>query len=133
MATFISLYTCHEIQIDKDDNFVKAFETNLPHSKEILDDLCENWNKQADFMLSLVNKKADNRISSCKMKPFRNNNGETTLAVHFVAKPGKQLTSRIKTAITDFMSAQYSDGWGESIFGLINIYTDSNGTRYYVD
>ena len=133
MAKYSILYTCHEIQIDNNDNFIKEYKTNLPHGKQIADTFCNQWNKDAkDFMLDLINKDCFDRFESCKMKALKNKT-DTTLAIECIAKPGKQITQKVKDALNDFMSAQFSDGWGEGMFGLINVMTAPDGTRFYVD
>ncbi len=131
MAKFLSLYHCIEESYDKNGNFVKEYDTNLPHRKEIIKEFCDQWNKDADaYMLDLVNKECDNRIQSCYMKAYKPKSGKTTLCVEFVAKSGRQLTTKIRNAICDFMDAQYSDGWGEGMFDRITKLPD--GTSYRV-
>lgn len=134
MAVIKSLYTLHEIVVDNNDEFVKEYEVDLPHGDFIVEEMCKAWNADADkFILEFMNNECDNRIESCYMKPFKNNNGESTVAVHIKAKEGKQLTGKIKSAVWDFMDGQYSDGWGEGFFGLINVMTAPDGTRFYVE
>ena len=131
MSTFMSLYEVNETEYDEHDNFVSDHKTNLPHSKDIVKRFCEQWNKDADsFMLDLVNKECDNRIKSCYMRQFNPKGSKTVLCVDFIAKEGKQLTRKIKDAIMDFMSAQYSDGWGEGMFD--KKITAPDGKRYSV-
>lgn len=134
MAEIISLYTCHEVIVDNNDNILEYHETNLPHGDFIAEEFCKKWNEDADkFLLEFMNKELDNRIESCIAKPRKTNDGTTTVAVHIKAKPGKQLTTKIKNTAWDYMSAQYSDGWGEGFFGMINIMTAPDGTRLYVE
>lgn len=130
MAIFLSLYNCIEELYDA-NGFVKEYEEYLPHGKQIVNDFCKQWNRDADaFMLELVNKECDNRIQSCYMRQFDPKGKKTTLCVEFIAKPGKQLTTKIKNAIRDFMDAQYSDGWGEGMFERVTELPD--GTFYKV-
>jgi len=135
MAKLTSLYTCHEIVVDKNDDFVKAYETNLPHADFIVKEFIDRWNKDADaFLLKYLNEQvAKDKIESCYAKKFRTTNGECTIAVEIVAKPGVALRSEMKQEIFDWIGSQYSDGWGEGFFGMINIMTAPDGTRLYVD
>ena len=134
MAKYSILYTCHEVQLDDDGCVTKEYKKNLPHSKQIVKELCDQWNKDAKaFMLDLVNKECFDRCASCNMKQLRTTDGTTTVAIEFVAKPGKQLTTKVKDAIGDFMDTQFSDGWGEGMFGHANIMTASDGTRFCIE
>lgn len=132
MATYSILYELHEVEVDKNDEYVREHVENLPHADYITKEFCESWNKGHDLFLKLINKECDNRIASCKMRRYKKNSPKATLAIDFKAVPGKQLTSWIKNEIADFVSAQMSDGWGESRFGLINV-MEVNGTRFYAD
>ena len=132
MATYKSLYTCYEVQVDENDNFLKEYKTKLPHAAEIIEYCCKKWNEMHCEFLAMINAVCDNRIESCRMTTFRDKDN-TTLSVNFVAKHGKQLAASIKNEIDDFMSAQFSDGWGEGIFGAGNIMTAKDGTHYYID
>ena len=134
MSKLLSLYTCHERIIDKNGNEISYHETNLPHAKEIEDAFINSWNDQADFMCDLMNKDAaDNRVESCKARHYKGKPEETTIAVEIISKPGKQFRQTIKENIFDFMSAQFSDGWGEGFFGPVNKITAKNGTVFCIE
>jgi ribosomal protein S24E len=134
MSKIISIYTCNEIIVDNDDNFISEHDRNLPHADFIVKEMCEQWNKDADdFMLDIMNKEFGNRIQSCYMKPYIDEKDKTSVAVHIVGKPGVRFTVPFKNKIWNFMSAQYSDGWGEGFFGPVNIMIAPDGTRLYVD
>ena len=126
MAYFYSLYTCREF--DKDG---RQYDINLPHGKQIVDHFCHEWNQMVSMMTDMINKVCDNRIESCYMRQYDKKSGKTTLAVVFKAKEGKKLTRWIKDEIIDFMSGQWSDGFGECVF---REYTDPDtGETYVVD
>ncbi len=132
MATFRSLYQLREVWYDENDDYVREFDEELPHEKEILDDVCREWNGMHDMFLNMINQDCDDRIESCRMRPYREKSSKKIfLCVDFVARQGKQLTGRIKDAIHDFMDAQYCDGFGESIFNRRQTATD--GTIYSIE
>ena len=132
MSKFQYIFKLYEVQIDDDNNFLREFQTNLPHHKEISENFCNQWNKDHDdYMLKLINEECSDVFESCKMKS-RINNGDTELVINFITKPQKRLTHNIKVRLCDFMSAQMSDGWGEGMLGYANI-MEKNGVRFYAD
>ena len=134
MSKILSLYTCHEVQVDDQGDFIKEYETNLPHADIIANEFISDWNKQADFMRDLMNKQvAKDRIASCKARRYKAKSPECTIAIEIVTKPGCTFHA-IRDNIYDFISAQFADGWGEGFFGPVNVLSDPNDkTRFYVD
>ncbi len=132
MAKLISLYTCHENQIDEQGNTIAYYESNLPHGKEIAEAFIGEWNK-ADWMAGIMNEQvAKGRVESCKARRYENGD-RTTIAIEIVAKPGKQLRREIREDIFDFMGSQFCDGWGEGFFGPINPITAKDGTVFCIE
>lgn len=134
MAYLISLLELHEVQVDKDGEYINSFEENLPHKKEIQKEICESWNKDSrEFLLDFLNKECDEIFNICIMKPVRSNPNKTVCGIYAFAKPGKKLTRKIRDKFYDFIDAQMCDGWGEGFFGPINIMESLDGSRFYVD
>ena len=132
MAAFKTLYQIREVEYDQNDEYVQEYNETLPHEKEILESVCNEWNDMHDMFLDMINKECDNRIESCKMRPYREKgNKKVYFCVEFVARRGKQLTGWIKDAICDFMDAQWCDGFGEGIFGRREVAAD--GTIYSIE
>ncbi len=129
MAKYMTLYTVHEEEYDKNGDYVRTYDENLPHSSAIVKELTESWNDMHSLMLDLINKECDNRIESCRMRQYNKKSGKTTICVEWVAKKGKQLTGWIKDSIDDFFSAQCSDGWGEGVFDFPR---DDAGASYAI-
>lgn len=135
MSKILSLYNCHEIQVDKNNEFVKEYKINLPHADLIANEFIKNWNDQADFMCKLMNEQvAKDRIQSCKARRYKKNEPECIVAIEIKTKPGKSFRGGLKYEIWDWMATQFCDGWGEGFFGPINILEcKEDGTRFYVD
>lgn len=134
MSKILSIYQFYEVVIDENDDMVASYEANdLPHADFIVKAVCDKWNEDADaFMLDLMNREFKGKIKSCKMKPYKSKDG-VCAAVHIEGNPGVQFRSPFKEDVMDFMSAQYSDGWGEGVFGPANIMTAPDGTRFYLE
>ena len=138
MSYVISLYDCHEIIVDNNNNFVKEHCKNLPHDQFIKDEFCKQFNKAVhDYLLNIINNECDDKISKIIAKPMDNHKSgkpiATTVGVYIYGKPYVRFTKKFKEKVFDFMSSQYSDGWGEGFFGPVNIMTAPDGTRLYVD
>lgn len=120
----------HEIIVDKNDDFVKAYESRLPHADEIITNMCKDWNnmhieKYFDGILK-------DKISSAIMK--KHIEGDNLFGkVEITGMPNFRFTQKIKEEIADQMDGQFCDGWGESFFGSANIMTASDGTRFYAE
>ena len=134
MSKIVSLYTCHENQIDEKGNTVAYYQANLPHGKEIAEAFIGEWNKDAERMVEIMNEQvAKGRVESCKARQYDKNGDKTTIAIEIVAKPGKQLRRRMREDIFDFMDSQFCDGWGEGFFGSINPITAKDGTVFCIE
>ena len=132
MAKFLSLYRLHEVQYDENDIAIKEYRGDLPHKKEILEHVCHEWNDMHDMFLDMINEECDDRIASCRMRPYKEKDCSCIyLCVEFIAKKGKQLTGWIKDTICEFMDAQYCDGFGESVFGYRQ--TGEDGVVYSIE
>ena len=69
MSKIVSLYTCHENQIDEKGNTVAYYQANLPHGKEIAEAFIGEWNKDAERMVEIMNEQvAKGRVESCKAR-----------------------------------------------------------------
>ena len=133
MSYITSLYVCHEIIVDSNNNFISEHETNLTHAELISKTFCEQFDRAAeDYLLNIMNNELGNRIALLKAMPSKARN-ETIISIRITAKPGVRFTSKLRNAVYDFMSSQFSDGWGEGFFGPANIITANDGTRFYID
>lgn len=133
MSYITSLYVCHEIIVDDNNNFISEHKTNLPHAELISKTFCEQFDKAAkDYLLNVMNNELGNRIALLKAMPSKACN-ETIISIRITAKPGVRFTSKLRNAVYDFISLQFSDGWGEGFFGPVNIITADDGTRFYID
>ena len=137
MAEFNALYRCNEVHYTENMDFIKEYENNLPHGKEIVKELCDSWNKDHDFFTELANEElvrggCQPVIADCKMREFRRS-GETVVGISYVAKPNKRLSGKVKQVLAGFSSAQYCDGWGEGVFGFVNSHALDDGTFYVIE
>lgn len=134
MSYITSTYTCHEIIVDSNDNYISDHETNLPHADLISKTFCAEFNKASrDYLLDTMNNELDNKITSLKAQPSKASGTDTVIDIRIIAKPGIRFTAKLRNAVYDFMSVQFSDGWGEGFFGPVNILTANDGTRFYID
>ena len=133
MAKFTSLYECREVILDDNGDYVEEYEENLPHGDFIVNWFCNAWNKDADkFILDILNRDIGDCIETCYMRKYKDDT-KTILAIDFVMKKGKRLTQKVKNEIIDWIDGQYSDGWGEGMFGYANVMTAPDGTKFIVE
>lgn len=134
MSRIYSLYTCHEIVIDNDGNIIAEYKTDLPDSTLIIKQFCDAFNSAAkEYLLNIINKEFNDKILSLKAQEYPNNNHETTINVVITGKPGTRFTEKLRNEIFEWINSQYSDGWGEGFFGLINVMTTDTGTHFYIE
>lgn len=128
-------YICvlNEIILDENNDFVKEYNTNLPHADEIAEAFINEWNKDADeFMLDIINEQVGNNfIESCKARRYKKYGKETKVIIEIINKKGKQFREKIRNNIFDFLESQLIDGWGEGFFNHYRIAKD--GTKYYIE
>ncbi len=131
MSQYRTYFDIMEEQVDDNDDIIKDFKTNLPHHDFICQAMCKSWNNMhiEQFFDGPLAKK----IKSAKMTYSRGPHGESFGHITFVGTPGFRFTQRMKEELDDQVSAQFSDGWGESFFGYINIMTAPDGTRFMVE
>ena len=128
MSARIVLYKIEEVHIDDDLNFSQSFLTNLPHAKEIGEDAMRSWNSLP--MADYFSDELKGKIADCKMDYTIDKNGGLDLRIKTTAIPRFRLTQARTDAIYEQISAQLSDGWGESFFGPINKKAYSGGYYY---
>lgn len=135
MSQIYSLYTCNEVIVDDNGNFVKDYTENLPHHDQIIKTFCDAFNTSAkDHLLNILNKDVGDKIAAMKAKPYaKAEPGKTIIVVAITAKPNARFTEKLRTQVFDWISTQYSDGWGEGFFGPVNVLTADDGTRFYID
>ncbi len=129
MAVFTFITTFTEVEVDKNNDFIADYETNLPHHDIIAESMEKSWNDM--HMERFYDGILTDKIESATMK-CRQLDGESEAVISIKMKPGARLTQKYKDAIIDQTSAQLSDGWGEGFFGLINIMTDGD-RRFYAE
>lgn len=130
MASFHILYSFHEVECTKHGDYIKEYETHLPHAKTIAKNAENSWNSlpMHQYFDGILKDKIESCTMKCRVTPYNELVGNITIK----ATPGFRLTSKVKDEIDDQISAQLSDGWGESFFGLVNIMEDNNN-YFYVD
>lgn len=132
MSKYKYLTNISECQLDKNDEIIEEFDTNLPHHKQIAEEICKSWNDMD--MKQYYDGILKNTIVSCKMTCFvQKPEMETVICIEFIMKPGLRLTEKYKNAIREQTHAQMCDGWGESFFGYINVMTDDCGQKFIVE
>ena len=124
-------YEIHEIACDKDGTYIKEYQKDLPHAKELADAMCKSWNDM--HMEQYYDSIAKDKIESAVMKPIQTNDGTCVTSIRLVAKPGVRLTEKLRNELFEQTDAQFSDGWGESFFGTINIMHDADRNYFYPD
>lgn len=136
MSRVVSIYKCHEIIVDANNDFVSEHITDLPHSEFIQQEFCKQFNEAVEScLLDIINKECDDKIQRLIAKPMtaKLSDHETAVGVHIYGKPNVRFTTKFRNKVFEFMDAQFSDGWGESFFGPINTLTAPDGTRLYID
>lgn len=132
MSALKSIYALHEVVTDENGEYIREYDKDLPHSDEIAEIFIREWNGFAGEMLKIMNDQAGrDRIESCLARRYKKNGRETQVVVEIKAKKGQQFRSGVREDIFDFMSSQFSDGWGEGFFKRQRIAKD--GTRYYIE
>lgn len=133
MSKLSIIYTLREIILDDNNDYIKEYDKNLPHSNEVAEAFINQWNKDADeFMLEIINKQvANNSIESCKARRYKKYDKETKVIIEIVAKQGKQFREKLRNNIYDFIESQFIDGWGEGFFNKYR--TAKDGTKYYIE
>lgn len=124
------LYTCHEIVLDKQGNYIDSYESKLPHHDIIAKKMADSWNsmnieKYFDGILK-------DKIASAKMK-VRKIKDDTVAVVTVLGKPNVRFSRNMTEEIFDQIDAQFCDGWGEGFFGCVNVMKADDGTLFCVD
>lgn len=136
MSKVISIYKCHEIIVDANNDFVSKHITDLPHSEFIQQEFCKQFNEAVEsYLLDIINKECDDKIQRLIAKPMtaKSSDHKTAVGVHIYGKSNVRFTEKFRTKVFDFIDSQFADGWGESFFGPINTMTAPDGTRLYID
>lgn len=122
----------NEVQVDKDGNYIKSFETNLPHFKELAEEFCNQWNKEnmGQFFDGPV-KDAIKTSKACICKVLPDGRCNVDIVTNFI--DGFRLSEKRRNSFWEQMEAQMCDGWGEGIFGPINTLELRDGTFAYID
>ena len=130
MSTFMFITTFNEVEFDNDGNIIADYETNLPHHDMISAEAERSWNEMK--MEQYYDGILTDKIESARMKCRKTKTGETEAVIRFKMKAGVRLTERYRNAIVEQTSAQFSDGWGESFFGMVNVMTDGK-KKFFVE
>lgn len=136
MSKVISIYKCHEIIVDANNDFISEHFADLPHSEFIQQEFCKQFNNAVErYLLDIMNRECDDKIQRLIAKPITITlpDHKTAVGIHIYGKSNVRFTKKFRTKVFEFMDAQFADGWGESFFGPINTLTAPDGTRLYID
>lgn len=122
----------NEVQTTKKGDFIREYKSNLPHAKEIIDNLCQSWN--SINWGEIFDDIFSGNVTSSIMRPLQtSDDGISKVQITTTFKEGFRLSKKRRDAFWDQMEAQMCDGWGEGVFGLINLMEFSDGAFGYTD
>lgn len=132
MSKFDYITNLIETEIDEHGSPIHDYETHLPHHAFIIKEICKSWNDM--HMEQYYDGRLKDKIHSAVMSAYRDktHSGKCMVKITFVLKKGCRLTETCRNAIIDQTNAQFTDGWGESFFGYVNIMTDGH-KRFIVE
>ena len=122
----------NEVETTKDGDFIREYVSNLPHAKEIANNFCESWNsvKWNEIFDGIF----AGQVKTSKMHPMHiSNDGICKVQITTTFVDGFRLSEKRRNAFWEQMEAQMCDGWGEGVFGLINLMEFADGTFGYSD
>lgn len=110
----------HEVITDKKSgNDGPYYESDLPHGKYLLKEMCKNWNdmNMQQYFDGILKDKIQSAIMKPQIITNTENEKEYYGKVEIIGVPNFRFTERIREEIADQMDAQFCDGWGEGFFG----------------
>ena len=123
-------YYVHEI--NNIGGIVKTYEPGSPEYIKGLDVLVESFNEAKleqylddEDALRFLGYKIKDKIQSIRMKRLSKTDDHNYpyIRITVTAIPGMlKLTSKVKDFLDDYISAQFSDGWGEAAFYPYNTF-----------
>ena len=123
-------YTCHEIILDDNGNFIKEYEENLPHHNQIEKEMCDSFNNThiERFFDGILKDKIKSAIMT-----FKKIDNKSVGIMTIEGIPNFRFTQKVRDEIYEQIGGQLSDGWGEGFFGYINVMTAPDGTKFIVE
>ena len=132
MSKLFYTINLNEVQTTKNGEFIKEYIANLPHAEKVANNLCESWNA-IDW-----SKIFDGILTKCVEKSIMRpvpieKDGVCKVRITTTFVNGFRLSAKRRNEFWEQMEAQMSDGWGEGIFGLINLIEFKDGAFGYID
>lgn len=129
MSTVRFLTDLIEVPCDKKgEREWEEIDENLPHHELISKLICESWNTA--HMEQYFDGVLKDNIASAIMNCMKDGDGKTVAVITVTGKPNFRFSEKRRNEIYDQVSAQLSDGWGESFFH--KEFTDEHGARFTV-
>ena len=120
-------YEVEEVLLEKGS----VYKRNLPHHDLIADIVCKKWNDM--HMEQYFDGELKGKIKSATMHCHKSRKRETILTVTIEGIYQYRFTENRRKEAWAQIDAQFSDGWGEGIFGAGNPMTGADGIEFYIE
>lgn len=131
MSVYYTRFHIRELNLDENDNIIGEYEKNLPHHEFICKEMCKSFNDT--HMEQFYDGILKDRLARVTMSYGQDGDGKSYGRIRFVGKPGVRFTQKVKDAIDEQTTDQFTDGWGEGFFYPTNIMTAPDGIRVAVE